>query len=121
MIDDKTLLTSGYSKYSHDFLIPDNSVSYQKEIRDKIGIMYYINCKDGEEFEAILINPDTSLFTVNIKYWKSLHKIEKCIYGVWKSCQCRYIERFEKVERKKYRQIDLEESIERIRKENAQK
>jgi len=121
MVTTDELLTAGYSLMyvASDWQKILGKPSYQKQIKDKTGIKYYINCTDQEIFETILINPNSSIFTVVIKYWDSISKVEECINNIWKSSHCKYIELFPK-KKTKYRQIDIEEQIAE-EKQNAQK
>lgn len=111
MIKYEELLKNGYSNYTQNLLDDHPLSKFQKQVKDKRGIKYYINCSHGEEFEAILILSNSSLFTVTIKYWNSLRKIEESIHKIWKDTRCKYIEEFPQGKGRKYRQIDLEEQI----------
>jgi hypothetical protein len=130
------MLDSGFEEYKSS-LSPENvSRSYQKEVKNKNGIKYFIQCQEWDwstisnypsnlerfsyQFDVQFTLSNGKTFDVNTVGWenKTLLEIEEFFEKVWKSMNCRYYERYSNP-LTKWRQRDIEEQI--AEEKNAQK
>ena len=101
-VNKEKLLKNGYTKYNQP---EDEPTLYQKKVKDKKGIKYFINCyhyiypksspvKDAWEFK---LQTDTALGTVNITLFNTkctIKIMEEFMERTWMNYGLNYYELF---------------------------
>lgn len=103
---DKVLLNSGYKEYQVPTGEPYANRFFQKKVKDKKGIKYFIDVYEYEIMDSM--NYEFKLVCNQDKFWVrttlyaidclTIEEVEAEIENIWKKCKFNYYERYDEDE-----------------------